>query len=749
MTVTLFPVISVWWIAAVVAGLLAVLVHGSVVLRRKRVVRSWVLRLAALRFLAVVLFAGCLLRPVVTVTWMDQRREDLLILADTSASMSGGAGTARLRRMLDVARDEGLLQSMAESFNVRWFAFDADARQLEQTEVERVPAVGETTSFAQSVATAWRVTRQRRVGWTDSFGTATHVLLVTDGHDRGVKSAIDTARELGVTLHTLAVTGPEDSECSPDVVVIGVQSPIRVLIGSQCRFRVSLRRDEGSGAQTVALELSEEGERVLRQTVAFTAGQREREIELSHRPTAVGSRRYALRVCGSNEALPCTGAAVHELTMHVRDRPHQVMVLEDTWRWEFRFLRRVFEDDPSFSFTAFLSRGSGTYMHIAERDGAVTMAGFPRSGADLMPFDVMILGDVRPGRWPSTLVPAIRELVVDRGRSLIVIAGPNLGSWNETPELAALLPVELSTESGAPLSGPIEVNTPANGSSPVFEMPQEPSDAGVFADLPPVDQVYPPLRKRPAATILLEARDHRNGDGPIIVMAEHTVGRGRVLFIGTDTMWKWQMLGRVDADGNTPYRVFWQQALRVMAPERSFHSGAALWLRTDRGRYVAGHTVRMRAELEGDLPVTGAVGTIMWPDGREVPLALQADLDRPGNFVTEFEVPDAGRHTVRVVVESGNRVAAEVAAVIEVDEALGREAPAPTDRGMLRRIASATGGRSVDPADPKSWPKPRHVERQRVQMSRTIDLWSGFHLVLLLVAVLALDWVIRLVRGFV
>ena len=752
MTVTIFPVIAVWWMGAAVAGLLVLLVHGSVVLRQKRVPRSWVWRLGALRFLAVALFAGCLLRPVVTTSWTDEQREDLMILADTSASMGNGdgAGAVRLQQMLDVARDKGLLDFLTESFNVLWFAFDGTARPLDDSRIGDVAGGGDATSFERSVATAWRFARRSGVAWTSAPGAATHALLVTDGHDRGAMSAVDTAAALGVTLHTLAVADPTTAVASSPIAIAGVQSPRRVLFGSQCRFRVSLRR-AGGGEQTVALELNEEGTTALRQAVTFAEGQRDRDIELAHRPTAVGVRRYSLRLGGSDEASPGTDAPVHEMTVLVRKQPHQVILLEDTWRWEFRYLRRIFEDDPSFSFTAFLSRGSGMYMQVAERDRAVNMAGFPRSGVDLQPFDIVILGDVRPKRWAVTLMPAIRELVVDRGGSLIVIAGPNLAHWIDTPELAALLPIELSAGSGTPISGPIHVNTPASSTSAMFETPREQSGAGIFADLPPVDQIYPPLRKRAAANILLEAREHRNDDGPIIVMAEHTVGRGRVLFIGTDTIWKWQMLGRVDDDGNTPYRVFWQQALRVMAPERSYRSVAALWLRTDRGRYVVGQTVRLRAELEGGpwSPATDAMGAIVHPDDREVPLSLQRDPDRPGNFVTEFEVHSAGRHTIQVAVKSSGRVVAEVDAVIDVDEASGSEEPAPTDRATLQRLASATGGRSVDPADPQTWPKPHRDEPRRVRMSQAIDLWGGFHMLLLLVAVLTLDWVIRLVRGFV
>ena len=62
-----------------------------------------------------------------------------------------------------------------------------------------------------------------------------------------------------------------------------------------------------------------------------------------------------------------------------------------------------------------------------------------------------------------------------------------------------------------------------------------------LAQLPPLDQVYPALRKRPAASVLLEATRQANNHGNLIVMAEHTVGRGRVLEMDGSGKIRWQM----------------------------------------------------------------------------------------------------------------------------------------------------------------------------------------------------------------
>jgi len=91
--------------------------------------------------------------------------------------------------------------------------------------------------------------------------------------------------------------------------------------------------------------------------------------------------------------------------------------------------------------------------------------------------------------------------------------------------------------------------------------------AGAEETLPPLDQIYPTLRKRPGATVLLEATKERGEYGPHIVIAEQLSAAGRVLFVATDTLWKWHTLAPTK-DGPTSYSIFWQQAFRAMSPAR-------------------------------------------------------------------------------------------------------------------------------------------------------------------------------------
>src|SRR5262249_9971408 len=154
-----------------------------------------------------------------------------------------------------------------------------------------------------------------------------------------------------------------------------------------------------------------------------------------------------------------------------------------------------------------------------------------------------------------------------------------------------------------PVAGPVQVQITTEGArSPFFLQP----GSATSTSLPTLDQIYPPLRKKPAATVLLVASGVGNAFGPFIVMSEHTVGRGRVLFVGTDTLWKWQTLTTAGDEKTTPYHLFWQQSLRALAPTRPGGSAVNLWLQPGRSRYEAGQRVSIRAEIASIVPLPQA-----------------------------------------------------------------------------------------------------------------------------------------------
>jgi hypothetical protein len=727
---SILPLWLTWLLAALLVGML---MHGTITLLRKGIQQRWVAFLGGMRLLIVTIFLLILFQPVFSYPQEKEQLPELMVLVDTSRSMgqTGGQGQTRLDEVVSVLEKSNLVNTLEKRYRLHWFQFDSTALPFARSELSALKPAGALTRYAESITSAWDQLR--------ALGKAPErILFVSDGNDLGKNDPVEAARALGTTIDTLAPTSdkrPEDAATA----IADVQCARRVLLGSETHFRVTLSRTDPVKDQTLRLRLDEDGKKVWEQDVLLKAGQSEQTVTLAHRPGTKGTKQYDFQLGPAAKPFP--------VSVQVVDSKYEVLILEDTWRWEFKYLKRLFEDDPSFRFTALLPRGRGTFMQFGSPDRRVNLVGFPQGRAELEGFDTFILGDVDPTRWSRTLAAGLAQTVTEEGKSLVVIAGPNIAGLIDVPELHGLLPVELTRESGNPVAGPVDVRIRADGGGSSFFFQLQSRDK---AKLPPLDQIYPPLRKRPAATVLLEAEKQANSYGKLIVVAEHTVGKGRVLFVGTDTLWKWQTLAP-SSEGPTPYSLFWQQAFRALTPARSYVGGVQLWMQASRTRKEAGRPVVLEAEVQALRPLTRPKiqATVELPDKRSLPLAFAADAANPRLFRAEFESDLPGPHTIKASVLAEGKSVADGSTVVHMEEARGELHDRGIDHGNLQRLAAATGGKTIDPTRPETWPDPGDQPRPVMIQERTVDLWNNFTLMLLLCGLLATDWVCRIMKGFV
>ncbi|MEO8207043.1 MAG: hypothetical protein ABI615_12750, partial [Chthoniobacterales bacterium] len=615
MSVHWIPTLPVGVIFALAIGLIALLAYGSFVLMQKSVPPRWIGILGGLRLLIIGVFVICLFQPVVSCQRTVSQGPAMLVLLDTSLSMKNPAANGNGTRLQEIMRwmeSSGLQAKIAKNPHTYWFAFDQNARPVQLNALGSLKPEGTTTHYADSLSSAWDYYRQVSAQNAGSVASA-RVLLVSDGNDLGSRDVVDVAQNIGAAVDTLAPAASREKSAA-SVAIANIQGARKVHIGSQSHFLVTLRQ-EGMDKKPFTLTLKEGGKVVTSQNVTFDSNQHEKQINFPFQPTEVGIKQYEVEITSVPKGTTISNN--HEkFTLQVVSEKNEVLLIEDTWRWEFKFLIRTFEDDPSFTFTGFLARGGNAYAQFSEPDRKVTLNGFPQTRSELEHFDTIVLGDVDPRRLSATIVQAINHLVVDEGKSLIVIAGPNISHYAEVPELAALLPVEVTVETGQPKAGPVDVKLSPDGlASPLFFA----GDANTWNKLQPLDQIYAPLRKRPAASILVEASTIRNDYGNLIVIAEQTVGRGRTLYVGTDALWKWQTLAPQNDAGISPYTVFWQQALRALSSDRLSTGNVNLWLLPEHSKYETDQTVTVRAEVQSGrtLAKPKVQGKVTLPDNKQ------------------------------------------------------------------------------------------------------------------------------------
>ena len=730
------PVLPGWLVMLLAGALLIAVAQGAAVMARKEIAPRWVVLLTGLRLAIVGLFVAALMQPVISTIRSTASLPEMVVMVDVSKSMGlpGGAGSkTRLEESASNLGQGELAQALTSRFSVSWYHYDQNATAMEAKDLKSLSPGTKQADLGASLTDA--LEQLQALGKSPQ-----RVLLVSDGNHRGMIDPAEVARKFGVRIDVLAPTRREDANPG-NLEIVDVQGARRVLLGSETHFRINLRRASAIDPdQPLTLILEEDGQKIQNWPLVFKARETEQAIILAHRPQTVGTKVYTFRIEGQG------GPSAKFLTQVV-DGKYEILVLEDTWRWQYKFLHRIFEDDPSFRFTAILPRGAKSFVQFCSPDRRVPLIGMPQNRADLEGFDLFFLGDVNPSKWTPNLAKALAQLIIDEGKSLVVIAGPNLAQWADIPELHALLPVDLTSESSNPVSGPVDVRLRPDAAASPFFFQLRP---GENTQTPPLDHVYPVLRKRLGATVLVETVKHRNAHGNLIVVAEHTVGLGKVMLVATDTLWKWHTLAS-DQEGPTPHAVFWQQAMRALTPRRTQLGSVNLWLTTSRSRGEVGQRLEIEAEVQAErpLPPVKIQARATLPDGKTLPLSFAVDSVRPQRFYAGFVPPTSGVCQIAATVLVEGQRAAEANAVIAIEEPGGASSTGRIDWAYLQRLAATSGGRLIDPRQPETFPTTPESALPTIERASTIDPWNNFSLLFLLCALLGLDWLIRLTKGFV
>ena len=83
---------------------------------------------------------------------------------------------------------------------------------------------------------------------------------------------------------------------------------------------------------------------------------------------------------------------VYAASVELIDRPIKVLYVEGTARWEYRFLVSMLVREESIDSSILLLDADREFV----QEGNSRITGFPTTADQLRPYDVIILGDVRP-----------------------------------------------------------------------------------------------------------------------------------------------------------------------------------------------------------------------------------------------------------------------------------------------------------------------------------------------------------------
>ena len=736
---------------AIVLFLLIPLLVWFVYRRTTRpVTRHWKNLLIGLRSAVLMLLLLLLMRPVITTFEVKPQETYLAVLVDDSASMQIGdvAGfESRQQAVADVLYGEGgIVEGLADRYQVRTFAFNQTVRRV--SGAEDLTAQGNASGLEQAM---------RQVAEQLGGLPLSAVVMISDGADNADTDPLLSARDFAVRQIPVFTVGVGEELIPRDVGISSVSASQTLLENSVFDVQVDLNHQGYSGQALTLRVMDGETEVSAQQITLASDGSRRVELEVS--PERKEPILYELRVDELDGEIVLQNNRYQFLVDNSERPPLNVLYVDGHPRNEFKFIRRAVESDTSLRLASYLRTGPGRFYRQGISSPLELSAGFPTTAEDLYQYEAVILGDIGRDFFTDEQLLMLQEFVAERGGGLLV-AGMLDDAFVDSV-VADILPLSVSRSDMLPsnLQGGIRRGSHATGelfaprltaAGEFSELLRLDSDDAInrrlWSELPTLQGIYATGRAKPGATVLMEHPSLQYQNQALPLLATQRYGSGRSMSMNTASTWRWQML--MSAEDESHERL-WRQMLRWLA------QGALerVSINFDKPFYNAGDTVSVSVKVL-DASYEPDNNASLWiqrtdPLGNAVDIAMEWDINQDGTYVSRFEASDEGVYRVLVDVASavGSGLESEKTAAFVVTPSLREFNNAGRDTGMLSRIADSGGGQYYDLSAARQLIN--DIDHVPGAYSREVqeDLWDRPWLLILLIALMCMDWMARRYRG--
>jgi uncharacterized membrane protein len=734
--------LNIFLIVALLIGV-AVLAYFIYVRFSVQLPTQWRVALICLRTALIALIVFCVMRPVIVVPAVLPQSSYVLVLMDDSSSMKLAEENSQSR--LDVLKnlmsaESQFYKSLSDKFKVRSYKFSSTA---ERTDASALNGEGEQTNLTAAIEQAVR----------DSAGLPiSGIVVMSDGASN---AEADSTTNLANTLTNLRsralpifTLGLGQTKIEGDVEVVRASAPRRVIAGAMVTAEVSLK-SSGSAAQSVEVELTEDGHPLRSQTVALQSGATS-VARITFKPLTAGVHRYAFTAKPSPDE-PILENNTQELLLEVEDAHPKILYIEGEPRWEYGKIRSAFADEKNVTLVSVLRSADGKFYRQGVESGEELQTGFPKTVEELFKYDAVVLGSIEATFFTFDQLRWLEEFVARRGGTLLILGGSkslSAGSYLNTP-VADLLPVFLSGEV-SPESQTYFAQPTSRGKELTAVRLADTTEASAKAweQMPAITLPEVAREIKPGATVILEARSKADKTRAVPLLVEERYGRGRTLaFLASDT-WRWRMM---QESKNTSFVTFWLNLSRYLVEAVRHKVEAA----PERVFYGKREAVKIKVEVgdEKFLHVAGAQvsARVTTPTGATLDVPLKtANEEGFEGYVAALVPEEDGLYKVEVTAKKGDKSGAILGTTQTnfIVGPLNREAyDAEQNRELLKRISADTNGNYYTLSQTNNLVEDlSHIENiNSVKVS--YDLWDMPFNFLLAVGLAAAEWFIRKRKG--
>jgi uncharacterized membrane protein len=559
------------------------------------------------------------------------------------------------------------------------------------------------------------------------------VVVFTDGAGNGGLDPLSVAddlalREVPLFLVGVGLPGPDDLAMHglvvQDVLFGGDLVPVRVQV-----------RSNGYENRATVLTVSLDGREVARKPVILSG--RDQLVEVSFEaPKTPGPRTLEVAVLPLADEATLENNALQR-TIRVVD---QKIRLEGGPRWEYRYLRAILKRDPRIEAQFLTTEGDLEMARASEEH----IARFPDEPGEAFAYDLVVLGDVQATTFTPVQLDLLHQLVHDRGGSLILLAGPKHApaEYVDTP-IAEMLPIWIQQDQWEEVGKDVypELTTQGQASSVMQLADSEARNRALWANCKPLNRVAAPLTgAKGGAVVLATLSDSARRSEPVPLIAWHRYGTGKVMFLGTDRLWRLRQ-----KVGDRYHRRFWSQAVQFLALSRLLGENSRVRFEVEPRLAMVAQPIEIFANVLNETyepehtPTVTAEVTV---DGQATPqsLSLRAVPGTAGFYHALFTPSRPGRY--RVSASDTGELISNIAE-FEVETGSQERFDPAMHQDLLRQMARRSGGAYLRIADlprlAQLTERPGTVRLVRKQM----ELWDHWVVAVAFLALAATEWAWR------
>ena len=734
-----------WMLAAIIALFtvaLALLTYRkiSTAAPKLRTWRVWVLWAMQSSFLALVLLL--LWQPAMMVAALTSQQNIIAVVVDSSRSMAipDSNGKTRESAALNIL-ESGLISQIQKRFQVRLYRLGTGITQIDG--LQNLQPQDSATNINGALRKLAEDTTDLPIG---------AVLLLSDGGQNSAEmgesgvspETLQALRNRRLPVHTIGFGRPQ---LTHDLELENISVAPSAVINSRLSAALSFMQ-HGFAGQAAKITVKDGDKTLSSRDVQLAPDGVLQTESLFFSAGDAGARdlRFAIEALPGEENLKNNAMSRSVL---INDVKRRVLYVEGEPRWEFKFIRRAEDDDPTIQLVSMLRTSENKIYRQGIKDPSELADGFPTRPEDLFGYDGIIIGSVDADYFSPLQRELLREYVDRRGGGVLFLGGRmslSDGGWGAS-SINELLPTFLppGRNNFHRNAATVEL-TPAGAESPITRLLDDPAkNTERWKKLTYLADYQNAGSPKPGALVLAQMNVGRR-KLPLLVTQNY--GHGHTAILATGGTWRWQMS---EALGDPSHNLFWQQLIR--------------WLVADSPGKVTGSVSSHLLMDDGKMQLTAlvhdpqfqpavsshVVAHILGPQGFNSFIDLSPTQETPGKYTATWSAEKPGGYLAEITAtdDSSKQELGRDTLTFRREDGVAEDFHTQQNRQLLQLLSTETSGRYWEPNAINDLPKDISYSEAGISVRTTNPLWNMPVIFLVLLGLLSAEWLLRRRWGIV